>query len=151
MLEYVLADEAASGRLRRRPGLAPETVARRTRHVRTGFDERLLTGCLDAPALPRLPETLPVDSVRCRHAARRAVDLEAAAGLAIAHVDCDAFYASVEKRDHPALADQPLIVGGGAARRRLDLLLYRAHLRRALGHADGARAGALPERGRAAA
>ena len=33
--------------------------------------------------------------------------------LAIAHMDCDAFYASVEKRDHPELADRPLIVGGG--------------------------------------
>jgi DNA polymerase IV len=33
--------------------------------------------------------------------------------LAIAHLDCDAFYAAVEKRDNPALADVPLIVGGG--------------------------------------
>ena len=33
--------------------------------------------------------------------------------LSMAHMDCDAFYASVEKRDHPHLADQPLIVGGG--------------------------------------
>lgn len=33
--------------------------------------------------------------------------------LSIAHMDCDAFYASVEKRDNPALRDQPVIVGGG--------------------------------------
>ena len=33
--------------------------------------------------------------------------------LSIAHMDCDAFYASVEKRENPALRDQPLIVGGG--------------------------------------
>ena len=33
--------------------------------------------------------------------------------LSIAHLDCDAFYAAIEKRDHPELADQPVIVGGG--------------------------------------
>ena len=33
--------------------------------------------------------------------------------LSIAHFDCDAFYAAIEKRDQPALADRPVIVGGG--------------------------------------
>jgi len=33
--------------------------------------------------------------------------------LSIAHIDCDAFYAAIEKRDDSSLADKPLIVGGG--------------------------------------
>ena len=33
--------------------------------------------------------------------------------LSIAHIDCDAFYAAVEKRDRPELADKPVIIGGG--------------------------------------
>jgi DNA polymerase IV len=33
--------------------------------------------------------------------------------LTIAHIDCDAFYAAVEKRDNPEIADKPVIIGGG--------------------------------------
>ena len=33
--------------------------------------------------------------------------------LSIAHLDCDAFYAAIEKRDNPSLADKPVIIGGG--------------------------------------
>jgi DNA polymerase IV len=35
------------------------------------------------------------------------------ARLSIAHIDCDAFYATIEKRDDPSLAAEPVIVGGG--------------------------------------
>ena len=36
--------------------------------------------------------------------------------LGIAHIDCDAFYASVEKRNRPELAREPLIVGHAGGR-----------------------------------
>jgi DNA polymerase-4 len=48
---------------------------------------------------------------RCR--GRRIVRHAELLTLSIAHLDCDAFYASVEKRDRPELANQPVIVGGG--------------------------------------
>ena len=43
----------------------------------------------------------------------RLVRHRALARLAIAHIDCDAFYATVEKRDNPDIADKPVIIGGG--------------------------------------
>ena len=46
--------------------------------------------------------------------------------LHIAHVDCDAFYACVEKRDRPELADKPLIIGGGMTRGVVSTACYIA-------------------------
>ncbi len=44
---------------------------------------------------------------------RRIADSRDIVELTIAHMDCDAFYASIEKRDAPELEDRPVIVGGG--------------------------------------
>jgi len=43
----------------------------------------------------------------------RLVRHRALSSLTLAHIDCDAFYATVEKRDNPELADKPVIIGGG--------------------------------------
>jgi len=52
--------------------------------------------------------------VRCdRCGGGRIVSHPELLSLSIAHIDCDAFYASVEKRDRPELATRPVIVGGG--------------------------------------
>jgi DNA polymerase-4 len=53
-------------------------------------------------------------SLRCRDCSSpRIARHDELATLAIAHIDCDAFYATIEKRDDPALAAEPVIVGGG--------------------------------------
>jgi len=58
--------------------------------------------------LPRLAARAAVIAVR-RQVCHAALDT-----LSIAHVDCDAFYATIEKRDRLNLSERPVIIGGGA-------------------------------------
>jgi DNA polymerase-4 len=66
------------------------------------------TLCRDCFATARGP------AQRCRECGSpRLVAHPELLALSIAHADCDAFYAAVEKRDDPSLADRPVIIGGG--------------------------------------
>ncbi len=68
---------------------------------------QLCRDCLWQQAEPETP-------ARCRQCGSpRQVAHPELAALAIAHIDCDAFYANVEKRDDPAIREKPVIVGGG--------------------------------------
>ncbi len=48
--------------------------------------------------------------------------------LSIAHLDCDAFYAAIEKRDNPELRDKPVLVGGGSRRGVVSTACYVARI-----------------------
>lgn len=66
------------------------------------------------PALCRDCLSEVTDARRCPNCGSlRIVRHDELFDLSIAHMDCDAFYASVEKRDNPELADKPVIIGGG--------------------------------------
>lgn len=59
----------------------------------------------------------PTPAARCPNCGfRRIVTHPELDDLAIAHIDCDSFYATIEKRDAPDLADKPLLIGGTGAR-----------------------------------
>ncbi|MEL6830787.1 MAG: DNA polymerase IV, partial [Pseudomonadota bacterium] len=59
-------------------------------------------------------ETTRIDGTNCPSCgSARLVDHQDIRTLAIAHIDCDAFFAAIEKRDNPELRDKPVIVGGG--------------------------------------
>jgi len=66
--------------------------------------------CRDCAALA---DTLPPDGRCAQCGSPRLAAHGELADLSLAHLDCDAFYASVEKRDRPELLDRPVIVGGG--------------------------------------
>jgi DNA polymerase IV len=66
------------------------------------------------PAFCRECLTVCKSKLRCEHCASpRVLKHPELFELSIAHMDCDAFYASIEKRDNPDIADKPVIVGGG--------------------------------------
>jgi DNA polymerase IV len=74
-----------------------------------------------------LAETPGENLRRCpRCGSPRLVAYANSAELTIAHIDCDAFYASIEKRDNSQLRDLPLIVGGGGRRGVVSTCCYIA-------------------------
>jgi len=60
-----------------------------------------------------LTEAAPAQARCCACGSPRLVRHQELETLSVAHIDCDAFYATVEKRDDPSLAAEPVIVGGG--------------------------------------
>ena len=94
-----------------RGGLRRKSFPSGRRHLRPVpidfYDRPVQTLCRDCGHRP------PLDAGTCPACGSpRVLRHEELHGLAIAHVDCDAFYAAIEKRDRPELRDVPVIVGG---------------------------------------
>ena len=97
------------------------------------MQERELPAILDAfcrdCCLPisRPDEGFPHSGLRCPNCASpRLVIHNELQKLSIAHIDCDAFYTSIEKRDNPDIGDFPVIVGGGGNRGVVSAACYIA-------------------------
>ena len=69
--------------------------------------------CRDCSARSASPPSAGRPAACRRCGSPRVVVHDELDALTIAHVDCDAFYATIEKRDDPGLRDRPVIVGGG--------------------------------------
>ena len=67
--------------------------------------------CRDCCSLTLLSPRGPIRCPTCR--SPRLLTHPELETLTIAHMDCDAFYASVEKRDNPEIRNKPVIIGGG--------------------------------------
>ncbi len=65
--------------------------------------------CRDCGAIPSADESERCGACASPRLLRHAELFD----LTVAHLDCDAFYAAVEKRDNPDLVDKPVIIGGG--------------------------------------
>ncbi|HEY4943314.1 MAG TPA: DNA polymerase IV [Rhizomicrobium sp.] len=71
----------------------------------------------------------PPRAKRCRSCGSlRLLSHDELGTLSIAHMDCDAFYAAIEKRDNPALADKAVIVGGSSQRGVVSTCCYVARI-----------------------
>ena len=74
-------------------------------------------------------ETLPKNVFRCPDCrSPKLLSHPELDQLTIAHMDCDAFYASVEKRDNPDLTDKPVIVAHDGARSVVSTCCYIARM-----------------------
>ncbi|WP_421780904.1 DNA polymerase IV [Kiloniella litopenaei] len=70
--------------------------------------------CRDCFHWRETPPVSPDKPNRCERChSPRLINHPELSTLTMAHIDCDAFYASVEKRDRPELQDKPVIIGGG--------------------------------------